>query len=312
MADNPLISIIVPVYNSEKYLSRCLDSIKAQTLSDFECLVIDDGSTDSSGSICDSYASEDSRFKVFHKENGGVSKARNLGLDHACGDYVGFVDSDDWIDDTMFDILFRNASDNGCEVSVCRCFGENSDGSGRLLNRTEAICSLFEEDGICGYSCNKLVKRDLIGVSRYNPELRYLEDTVFFHGLLKRASGVFLQNMPLYHYDKHPESVTSNYELSEIRQAGMDAVSAIAEGEPDAEIRKAIGKFLFFSYFEIAVNYVSHHNINNEAYRKIERIVREDRTWLKDYSLRRRIWRLIILRDGLKKVYWFVKRLAGK
>lgn len=94
----PQISVIVPVYNAEKYLHRCIDSILAQTFSDFELLLIDDGSKDNSGRICDEYAAKDSRIRVFHKKNGGVSSARNMGLDNAKGDWITFVDSDDWIE----------------------------------------------------------------------------------------------------------------------------------------------------------------------------------------------------------------------
>ena len=92
-----MISIIVPVYNTEKYLHRCIDSVLAQTYQDFELLLIDDGSKDSSGAICDEYAAQDTRVRVFHKENGGVSSARNVGLDLAQGEWVTFVDSDDYI-----------------------------------------------------------------------------------------------------------------------------------------------------------------------------------------------------------------------
>lgn len=95
---NPKISVIVPVYNTEKYLHRCIDSILAQTFTDFELLLIDDGSKDNSGTICDEYAAKDSRVRVFHKENGGVSSARNLGLDNAKGEWISFVDSDDYTD----------------------------------------------------------------------------------------------------------------------------------------------------------------------------------------------------------------------
>lgn len=94
---NPKISVIVPVYNVEKYLRRCVDSILAQTFTDFELLLIDDGSKDKSGEICDEYAKTDNRVKVFHKENGGVSSARNLGLDNAKGEWICFCDADDWV-----------------------------------------------------------------------------------------------------------------------------------------------------------------------------------------------------------------------
>ena len=103
---HPKISVIVPVYKAEKYLHRCVDSILAQSYTDFELLLIDDGSPDNSGAICDEYAIKDSRVRVFHKQNGGASSARNKGLDHANGEWVSFVDSDDWIEPQMVESLF--------------------------------------------------------------------------------------------------------------------------------------------------------------------------------------------------------------
>ncbi|HAQ0795523.1 TPA: glycosyltransferase, partial [Enterococcus faecium] len=102
------ISIIVPVYNVEKYLKKCVDSILGQTFTDFELLLIDDGSTDNSGSICDELAKTDNRIKVIHKENGGLSDARNIGIEVAKGDFIGFIDSDDYIDEDMYAFLYNN------------------------------------------------------------------------------------------------------------------------------------------------------------------------------------------------------------
>ena len=108
----PQISVIVPVYNAEKYLHRCIDSILAQTFSDFELLLIDDGSKDNSGRICDEYAAKDSRIRVFHKKNGGVSSARNMGLDNAKGDWITFVDSDDWVkQDYLYSMISQPDAD---------------------------------------------------------------------------------------------------------------------------------------------------------------------------------------------------------
>ena len=123
------ISVIVPVYNTEKYLRRCVDSILAQTFTDFELLLINDGSTDSSGAICDEYAQKDSRVRVFHKENGGVSSARNLGLDNAKGEYIAFVDSDDYIDNRMYECLYNKAIEDDSDIvysDIRLIFGENS------------------------------------------------------------------------------------------------------------------------------------------------------------------------------------------
>ncbi|MCR5725515.1 MAG: glycosyltransferase [Treponema sp.] len=113
------VSIIVPVYKAEKYLCRCLDSIASQTFTDWECILIDDGSPDKSGAICDEYASRDRRFRVIHQQNKGVSVARNVGLDTAAGTYIAFVDSDDWIDSQMLSQLYSCAVENCAEVVIC-------------------------------------------------------------------------------------------------------------------------------------------------------------------------------------------------
>lgn len=114
-----MISIIIPIYNSEKSLKRCVDSILAQTFSDFELLLIDDGSTDGSAAICDEYHVKDSRVKVYHKENGGVCSARNLGLSEAEGDYIGWVDSDDFIEADMYERLYKAIIENSSEAAYC-------------------------------------------------------------------------------------------------------------------------------------------------------------------------------------------------
>ena len=116
--ENPKISIIVPVYNVEKYIRRCLDSIAAQTFTDWECICVDDGTPDTSGKLCDEYAQKDSRFVVIHKENGGVSSARNVGLDAAKGEWICFCDSDDWVEKEMLEILYNASIENNAEVVV--------------------------------------------------------------------------------------------------------------------------------------------------------------------------------------------------
>ena len=117
--NEPLISIIVPVYNVEKYLSKCIDSIINQTYKNIEIILIDDGSTDSSGAICDKYALVDSRIHVLHIENSGVSNARNVGLNHATGDYIGFVDSDDYIEPNMYELLLEELIADDVDVVQC-------------------------------------------------------------------------------------------------------------------------------------------------------------------------------------------------
>ena len=113
-----LVSIIVPVYNAERYLHRCIDSVLAQTYTNFELLLINDGSKDNSGEICDKYAVKDSRIRVFHKENGGVSSARNMGIDEAKGEWLSFIDSDDWIEPTMYEKMLQELIGNNADICM--------------------------------------------------------------------------------------------------------------------------------------------------------------------------------------------------
>lgn len=115
----PEVSIIVPVYKVEPYLNKCVDSILAQTFTDFECILVDDGSPDSCGKICDEYVQKDSRVKVIHQENQGLSAARNSGLDMASGAWIVFVDSDDWIEPDAVEVLYRAALQNDADMAVC-------------------------------------------------------------------------------------------------------------------------------------------------------------------------------------------------
>lgn len=121
---NVLISVIVPVYNVEKYLHCCLDSILAQTYKNWECILVDDGSTDASGKICDEYKKKDSRIKVFHKENSGISATREFAIQHACGMYIQFVDSDDWIDSNMLERMYQESIKKNSDIIGCNFIEE--------------------------------------------------------------------------------------------------------------------------------------------------------------------------------------------
>ena len=118
--NNELISIIVPIYNTEKYLRQCLDSIINQTYTNFEVLLVNDGSTDSSGMICQEYVENDSRFRYFEKENGGVSSARNLGLECSGGAYITFIDSDDWVESNHLEALLKGIKENNTDIAVSK------------------------------------------------------------------------------------------------------------------------------------------------------------------------------------------------
>ncbi len=210
-----MISVIVPVYNSQKYLDRCIKSILNQTYRDFELLLIDDGSTDSSGLICDKYAKSDSRVSVIHKVNGGVSKARNIGIDNATGDYVTFVDSDDYISETMFSDLMA-------------CFADTADmvvGSLKMVSEMGETEYLMEdslistkallEDYLSGTfpriclngPCVKLFRKDIIDKHhiRFDCNMRLGEDTVFVTEYLSHCKKIWTTNKVLYFYMRDNE-----------------------------------------------------------------------------------------------------------
>lgn len=211
------ISVIIPVYNTEKYLRECLDSVLAQTFTDFEVLVINDGSTDSSGKICDEYAEKDSRIKVFHKENGGVSSARNLGLDHAKGEWICFVDSDDevledalqnYVDSiksTDADIIISNyivKYEKGIENSVK--LGLNTSD----LQNNDLIKDIIDGK-IHGSLCNKIVKADILKKFRFDPEIIYMEDKLLLIKLLLQEPRVFFMDKNTYVYIQRQNSATN-------------------------------------------------------------------------------------------------------
>lgn len=209
MDNKPLISIIVPVYNVEKYLSKCLDSILAQTFTDFEVIAVDDGSPDNCGKILDEYAQKDERIKVIHKENGGVSSARNAGLDAAQGEYIGFVDPDDTIFPDMYEHLYSEAKSGDYDIVQCGCTKVNSAGdvidhlvSGlnkEYTSTDDMLCDFFKLV-IINSVCNKIFSREVVCDTRFILDLHVLEDGLFVHDCLLKARRVKVTNKSCYCY----------------------------------------------------------------------------------------------------------------
>lgn len=200
--DNPKISVIVPVYNVERYLRRCIDSILAQTFTDFELLLIDDGSKDSSGEICDEYAAKDSRIIVFHKENGGVSSARNVGLDNVRGEWVAFVDADDKISDGYFHICEEHEN---ADVVVKPFYIIKEKEKKYYGNKVKVIDS---REDIFRYFVRKRVhalwdaifKKSLITSKRFNTDVSIGEDYLFFLSVLPNVKSLAFDSKGPYHY----------------------------------------------------------------------------------------------------------------
>lgn len=228
----PIISIIVPVYNVEKYLNKCINSILNQTFEDYELILVDDGSTDNSSRICDEYAKIDDRIKVIHKINGGLSSARNMGIENSCGEYIAFIDSDDYIHPQMIEILYNNIKMYQADISICNYENVKENEAynkiifkdfkliDREIKEYTNIDALKELDNknvlIFTIACNKLYKKQLFNNVRYK-EGKIHEDEFIIHELLYYSSKIVYTNKKLYYYFMREGSITkSKYSISRI------------------------------------------------------------------------------------------------
>ncbi len=217
----PMISVIVPVYKVEPYLHRCIDSILAQTYTDFELILIDDGSPDNCGAICDEYAQRDKRIRVIHQENGGLSAARNAGIDIARGEYLSFVDSDDMIAETYLERLFEVLTEEHADISVCGMMTftdgeEPKPDVGRrhpteTMTGRDACMSMYKMDGkIWVTACAKLYSAMLFNDIRFPAGLIH-EDQARIPQAIYMADRVALIKDRLYIYRKRNGSITSRF-----------------------------------------------------------------------------------------------------
>lgn len=240
----PAISVIVPIYNMEKLMRKCLDSILAQTFQDYECLLIDDGSKDDSPAICDEYAAKDDRFKAFHKPNGGLSDARNYGLELAQGEYTIFADPDDWVDAEGLDRLYEKAQETKADIVMCdiyyndpysQCYSKQEPTG---LQYLEVLKDLITGK-VFGFTVNKLIRRELY--KRYNLQypigLYGCEDQYTMCKLLKNDIKIAYVPIAFYHYmhygqdslSRHYDETTYQHDLL-IREKFSDLLSDTSYG----------------------------------------------------------------------------------
>lgn len=213
----PLISLVVPVYNVRNYLKTCLQSIISQTYHNLEIILVDDGSNDGSSEICDEYAREDNRVRVIHLPHGGVSAARNAGLEAATGELLGFVDSDDFIDIDLYEYLYKLLLENDADISACTYLLEqegrpskiiNNTGELYLFSRKEIMRALVKNDLVKNYLWAKLFKRNLFEGLLF-PVGRVYEDVAVLYKVFDRSEKVALSCVAKYHYMIHKnESIT--------------------------------------------------------------------------------------------------------
>jgi len=217
MQQDILVSVIVPVYNVEEYLGRCVDSILAQTYTNLEVILVDDGAKDSSGAICDEYAARDARVRVIHKENGGLSSARNAGIDAAKGDWLEFVDSDDWIEPDAVESMLTLALEHRTELVVAGRYdvkaktGERKIGlcppKMEVISGEEMVSRMFRWLGCDSGACDKLFHKRLFREIRF-PYGVVCEDVPIMYKIVLDAGKVAMCDKPIYNYYHRPGSIT--------------------------------------------------------------------------------------------------------
>lgn len=213
MENNPLVSILVPVYNVQEYLTDCLDSILSQTYNNLQIVLIDDGSKDNSLKICIDYALRDSRIEVYHQENQGVASTRNNLLEKVKGDYVLFVDADDWIELDMVEYLLDLAIEHKADIVMCGLIKDNDNPTlGEIkileLNRTSSIRDFLRHQYFNGSLANKLIRASLVKGVNFKPYVSYGEDALFCWSILQSVTNVVVTNNMLYHYRMNDDSIS--------------------------------------------------------------------------------------------------------
>ena len=211
-----LVSVIVPVYNVEKYLKKCVDSILSQSYQNIEVILINDGSLDGSGEICEAYAKKDERIKYITQNNSGLGKTRNRGIEEASGKYLLFVDSDDYIENTMIEKLYHNITESHADVASCgvynvyrqKCIPQCEKEEKFLCDVEKAFGLLLVGEKIPGSSCNKLYRSELLDKVKF-PEGVLYEDVKFHLDLMQIIQSVHVDTTPLYYYVHREESITT-------------------------------------------------------------------------------------------------------
>ena len=228
---NPLISVVIPIYNVENYLNECVDSVINQTYKNIEIILVDDGSPDNCPKICDEYAKKDNRIKVIHKKNGGLSDARNCGINQSNGEFIAFVDSDDYIEKDYLSSMYKNLKDNDVKIAACGYVNLVNDKDVRIINyeNIEKKYSTIEAEkylNIVGYfnvsSCNKLFDKKLFENIKF-PLNKKSEDWFIMYKLIEKSGGLYYSSVPKYYYRQRVGSITKS------SKPNLDCIEAAKE-----------------------------------------------------------------------------------
>lgn len=325
----PLISVIVPVYNVEPFLNRCVDSILAQTFTNFELILVDDGSPDNCGAICDEYAAKDSRIHVIHQKNGGLSAARNAGIDWAFANsdsqWLSFIDSDDWVHPCFLEFLYRAVQDNRTDISVCAL--------NRVREYTKHLQIEYVQPKVLGWAefytnrgalavcaCNKLCAKTVFQGIRY-PVGKLHEDDFITHKILCCAKNVAFLDSELYYYYVNESGITG----SSFNARRMDLLEALEQqiqfAKEHSELELYVKRIkVYCSYLAIYSKLIKDSDSLSMPEKKdLQRTVRRKMRHIllgaakkADISFDNSIWYYEIAFPKLMWIYWTTRAMLKK
>ena len=255
--NNSKVSIVVPIYNTEAYLERCVDSILAQIYDNIEIILVDDGSSDSSPEICDRYAERNSRVKVVHKKNGGLSSARNAGLNVATGDYIGFVDSDDYVSTDMYGLLVERLEGSNCDISnvmYVRVDEEGNETPSRVTHMAD--CEISSEQFVRELMlhtgdvsvCTKLFRAELFEKVRFS-EGKLNEDLLFMLEMLSVVKSVAFVGRVGYYYFTRSGSISGGYGKAVIDMVGNSLKAKETVDRSYSKLKRETERFAIYQHF---------------------------------------------------------------
>lgn len=244
---NPLLSVIIPVYKVEKYLHQCVDSVRNQTYQNLEIILVDDGSPDKCGKLCDQFANEDNRIKVIHKQNGGQAEARNTGLSYVTGEYISFVDGDDWLNPDLYECVMKAVP---YSMAIYGCtFMDDNEGvveTRKAIEKSEIVaCDSFEKiqellcNSLLGYSANKIYAANAIKNIEFSNAV-FREDLLFNLEALRKMDSVFISDNCGYYYRQHEASTLHQQYSGVVPDAVsvMESMLVIHPGFTEAQNRR--------------------------------------------------------------------------
>lgn len=293
----PAISVIVPVYNAEKYLDRCVKSIINQTFSDFELILVDDGSPDNSGTLCDEWSKKDSRIKVIHQQNAGAGAARNAGLAIATGDYIGFIDSDDWIEPEMYQLLYDSIIKYKTQVAMCQMQNRKNDCgislvkykmNPRIMNKKQTFEEFFRVHGENAMIsvCIKLIDRKILDNFKFL-EGTISEDVMASYCIIKNSELTAVLDIPLYNYFINARGVTK----SAVTQKDFEYIRSFYHIWKDVEKNyPSISRYAYMNF--IRANFTILSKMKLFGYNRHDETLQEKRQQLKNI-VRKNFWNLL-------------------